>query len=58
MLATSTKNLEAQLVAMNGNMHAKMNEMTKAINNLNTSPKRRHNKAQKSTDNPAMDLDS
>lgn len=58
MLATSTKNLENQLVVMNGNIHAKMNEMTNTINNLNTSPKRRFNKVHKSAENPAMDLDT
>ena len=62
MLATSTKNLENQLGLMNDNIFTKMQEMANAINNLNsspkTSPKRRHTKVLKPSENLNMDIEN
>jgi hypothetical protein len=62
MLATSTKNLEDQLGLMNDNIFTKMQEMANAINNLNsspkTSPKRRHTKVLKPSENLNMDIEN
>ncbi len=58
MLATSTKNLENQLVSMNENIFAKMHEMANAINSLNSSPKRRNPKVLKPSENFTMDIEN
>jgi hypothetical protein len=57
-LATSTKNLENQLVSMNENIFTKMQEMANAINSLNSSPKRRNPKVLKPSENLTMDIEN